>query len=137
MNFADTQGLGNDVLVFLTTEPITSALEITSATEAGNQATTSERIFNLIKSGSFAFAGREVKAAFEQAGGKDASGLPTNKEAIVNLCMDIVAFSHRSCNAAQHIKLWFNPFTGRLHLTTGAGTSDCLTIWTALSRQTA
>ena len=80
-----------------------------------------QRIANLLAQGSFAPVSNQVITLFMEAGGMDNLGGALNIKAVIALCMEI-------SNSNNSIELWYDPFSGRLELST-EGKSDSLTIW--------
>ncbi len=101
--------------------------------ELANEFSTAERIYMLIKNGSFALGRQFIKDAFLTAAGQTESGQAANLKAIVKLCIQIAAQSYKS-KSTNHLNIWFDPFSGRLELSTRNGLKDSLTVFTAQSR---
>lgn len=94
---------------------------------------TAERLYALVKQGSFARSRSQIIEIFTTAGGKTPGGEPVNVKAIIALCLTASAESFKSKNIEQRIALWFDPFSGRIELQTTDGLRDSLTIWAKLS----
>lgn len=83
-----------------------------------------EQILKMVKNGNFGLYREQIIAAFKQAGGST----EINLRAIIKLCLDVVA---ESCsNGKTGIRLWFDPFTGRLELEAANGLKDSLLLST-------
>lgn len=97
--------------------------------EYGNLADTRiSRIACLLAQGSFGAVRQQVTDLFIEFGGYDLDLTPKNLKAVLKLCMDITAASHRSLSS-QSFELWYDPFSGRLELSTASGGADSLSIW--------
>lgn len=86
-----------------------------------------ERVFRMVKNGNFGFNRQEIIDAFIAVGGSN-NGAPVDYKAIIKLCLDVVAQSHKNSKSA--LRLWFDPFTGRLELELANGLCDSLQIYT-------
>lgn len=80
----------------------------------------------MVKNGSFGLYREQIISTFKLAGGAAAC---SNLSAVVKLCLDVVAESCK--NGKAGLKLWFNPFTGRLELEAANGMRDSLPLWSA------
>lgn len=90
-----------------------------------NSRCSAERLFRLIKNGTFALCREQILEAFESVGGlKHSSHI--NLKGIIKLCVDIVAESHKKGKSG--LRLWFDPLTGRLELESANGLTDSLQI---------
>jgi hypothetical protein len=99
------------------------------AVESIVEASPAERIYKLVRRGTFGLSRQQVIDAFVAAGGMNACGQPVNFQAVIRLCLEITAQSHKAGKAADQIRIWFDPFSGRLELTTANGSRDNLTVW--------
>lgn len=86
------------------------------------------RLACLLAQGSFGAVRQQVTDLFVELGGYDLDLTPRNLKAVLKLCMDITAASHRSVSS-QSFELWYDPFSGRLELSTASGKADSLSIW--------
>lgn len=82
----------------------------------------------LLAQGSFGAVRQQITDLFIEFGGYDFDLTPKNLKAVLKLCMDISAASHRTLSS-QSFELWYDPFSGRLELSTASGSVDSLSIW--------
>lgn len=103
--------------------------QATATTEYGGFGDTRiSRIACLLAQGSFGAARQQVTDLFIEFGGYDFDLTPKNLKAVLKLCMEITAASHRTLSS-QSFELWYDPFSGRLELSTTSGAADSLSIW--------
>lgn len=86
------------------------------------------RIACLLAQGTFGAARQQVIDLFVEVGGYDFSLSPRNLKAVLKLCLDLSIASHRSLST-ESFELWYDPFSGRLELSTKTGANDSLSIW--------
>ncbi len=125
-NTSNLQVVANDMSLdfLLLSNPFEAAIEVSSA----------ERIYKLVKNGSFALGRQTIIAAFQAAASQTTDGQAVNVKAIVKLCLEITAESYKSTNPANHLKIWFDPFTARVEMQAGNGLKDSLSIWSNQQR---
>lgn len=82
------------------------------------------KIYQLIKLGHFGFDRERIVAAFT-AGSKTFQRRDLKR--IIGLCLEVEAESNRNSRAA--LRLWFDPFSGRLELESANGLRDSLCLF--------
>ncbi|MCC7528473.1 MAG: hypothetical protein IT342_08125 [Candidatus Melainabacteria bacterium] len=87
-----------------------------------SQTSPAERLYHLMKSGSFAIGSEEIRTLIigSITGGSAASV----RAKLIRLCLEIGMLSYRSGDPEKVIAVWFDACTQMLHLKTAAGMSD-------------
>jgi len=85
-----------------------------------------ERLFRLLRNGSFALGKAEIEALFAMS---VQSLEPTeNQSSLTRLCMEISMISHRAGDPLKVISVWFDASTQMLNLRTAKGQCDRLSL---------
>lgn len=88
-----------------------------------------QRLGSILSQGTFGAVRQQVVDLFLESAGIDAEGRPARLNEVVRLCQEISNSTYKLHQGCLFLELWYDPFTGRLELSSSNGQQDSLSIW--------